>query len=141
MNSSKKPQETFSLTDLNSNDIKYVFVYGSLKKGFKYHKVFGFNHQTHFIKSTSLTGYKMYDLGDRAGIKYSGKHRDQVHGELYMITNPLLYDKLIAWETGGNYEPIIVRSDDNNFVLFFVYENIPVDAKRIFNGKWIKRNI
>lgn len=59
----------------------YLFVYGSLKRGFPNHHVLG---DARFIKNTVLIGgYDMYSLGGFPGI-VPGSGR--VHGEVYEIS-------------------------------------------------------
>lgn len=68
---------------------QYLFVYGTLKRGFYNHTIlldYKGNDST-FIRELSLPGYDMYSLGGFPGVVLG---KGQITGELYKVNDEIL---------------------------------------------------
>ncbi len=114
----------------------YVFVYGTLKRGFCLHK---YLQGATFLGEAYLDGFEMYDLGSYPGI-VSGKGR--VWGEVYAVGPGTLAVLDEIEDEGEEYERRLVRvrlkkgQDLEAFV--YVYKGDVSRARQVSSGKWSK---
>lgn len=115
----------------------YVFVYGTLKRGFSLHK---YLRGARFLGEAELEGFLMYDLGWYPGI-VPGPGR--VRGELYEVSPALLAVLDEVEEEGEEYERRLlpVRLSDGCTIEAFVYVYRGKISERpvLREGVWEKR--
>ncbi len=114
----------------------YVFVYGTLKRGFCLHK---YLHGSRFVGEALLEGFKMYDLGSYPGIIPG---QGLVWGEVYQVPPGVLalldeiedegeeYERRLVWvrlKGGGALEAFV-----------YVYKDDVSGAQEVPSGKWSK---
>jgi gamma-glutamylcyclotransferase (GGCT)/AIG2-like uncharacterized protein YtfP len=118
----------------------YVFVYGTLKKGFYNH---GFltrrGEMVRFIENATIRG-KMYDLGSYPAIILDDIESGQIQGEVYEITSKILdqLDDLEGVPTLYSKSEIQV----NEKILAWVYHMKPnqvIKYPEIRDGIWNKK--
>lgn len=131
------------MSDTNQG-FQYVFVYGTLKKGFYNHKgrLDGSAGYSKFIKKDSVDGI-MYDLGAfPAAVLYDSNEfsnpneRMHIHGEIYEIDNNVLkkLDQLEGYPTFYNRSKIITHSG----IEAWIYH---MDKKEVENKPVVKNGI
>ncbi len=117
----------------------YVFVYGTLKRGFSLHKYLA---EAKFLGEAKLSGYEMYDLGWYPGIK-SGK--GEIYGEVYEVEPGTLAVLDEIEDEGEEYERCLlpVQLKDGQIIDAFVYiyrgdvSGCPV----VKSGCWTKKDV
>ncbi|WP_457756118.1 gamma-glutamylcyclotransferase family protein [Thermodesulfatator indicus] len=114
-----------------------VFVYGTLKKGFRLHR---YLKDAKFLGKACLSGYDMYDLGWYPGIVPGP---GTVYGEVYEIDLKTLFILDEVEDEGQEYERKIlpVKLEDGKVVHAFVYVyKGPVENKlKVKDGLWLKK--
>lgn len=64
----------------------YVFVYGTLQRGFGNHGVIDNGHRSEFVGEATAKG-QMWSVGGFPGCLFSSDAEGVIHGELYRITD------------------------------------------------------
>ena len=116
--------------------MKYILVYGSLRKNSK--RGYNFNRfggQT-YIKDIELAGFDMYDLGSYPAIGYG------THGlkcELHSITDDS-YDKILRMEVAAGYNPVILKGLEHEPTVFvlnqYIIDKIKQKSPLVASGDW-----
>jgi gamma-glutamylaminecyclotransferase len=65
-----------------------LFVYGTLKRGMKYHWLL--SDQAFLISARTMPCYRLLDLGNYPGLIADDEHGLAIHGELWEIDEPTL---------------------------------------------------
>lgn len=119
----------------------YVFVYGSLMRGFEPHENLGVSERAEFLGQAHVQG-TLYSFGDYPGLVRS--ETGTVEGELYRPTDPKLVDDLDHYE---NYYPdaveesLFVRTyvevvDRDLQAWAYVYNEDETQGVEIESGSW-----
>ena len=93
---------------MNNPGVYNLFVYGSLRSGFKSHAYEYISRFFSFVGEANVKG-KLFDLGTYpAGVPFDGEN--YIVGELYTIK----YEPEFAWAIGqlDDYEGVAVESDE-----------------------------
>lgn len=110
----------------------YVFVYGSLKKGYYNHH---FLDKSKFIKKAYLKNYTLYyDYNKKYPSLYDVDNGYLVSGEIYEINYDILNELDILEEVGILYKRVNVNISDYNCYLY-------VSLKKEDNLVAVKNNI
>ncbi len=129
-----------------NNIHEYVFVYGTLKKGFYNHKgrLDGTAGHSKFIKQDTIDGV-MYDLGDFPGVVLYKKndnqteleHRLKIHGEVYEIDKNVLkkLDQLEGYPNFYNRSEIITDSGLKAWIYHMELKEVQ-NRNIVKNGIW-----
>lgn len=107
-----------------------VFVYGTLRKGFGNHRLL---EDSTFVDNAVIRG-EMRHLGGFPGVHLHGN--DQVHGEIYEVTEDVMF-RLDRLEGHPNfYERQIVDSSKGPVWVYLFPENHMLDNSVIKDGVW-----
>jgi gamma-glutamylcyclotransferase (GGCT)/AIG2-like uncharacterized protein YtfP len=111
----------------NPRPITPLFVYGTLKKGYRLHR---FLEGARFLGDAQLKGFNMYNLGS-----YPGIVRDEaagtVSGEIYDVDAPTL--RRLDYVEGG-YERQLHVTTDGKWVNVYVYPR--TEGEKVADGVW-----
>lgn len=121
----------------------YVFVYGSLMRGFEAHEGLALSERSDFLGEAKVSG-SLYAFDDYPGLVRT--ETGVVEGELYLATDPGLIDDLDRYE---NYYPdaveesMFVRSyvdvvDRSLQAWAYVYNDDVSEGEGIESGSWRK---
>lgn len=116
----------------------YIAVYGSLRKGeYNYNsfkRMYGDDYE--YIKTSSILGYNIYDLGSYPGLKVSQNPDDRVIIDI-MKCSKECFNSINRMELGAGYSTIKVKdeSSDDTY-LAYLYE-YPCN-KLVLSGDWSK---
>lgn len=115
----------------------FVFVYGSLKKGFANHCVI---EKQDYVGPASLTGkYRMFSLGCYPGVTNDTVLSDPatIKGELYRVDNNGLFDLDLLEGNGSYYTRVKVQLDcgTSAWVYLLPAEEYPLEES-IESGEW-----
>jgi len=114
-----------------------VFVYGTLKRGFRLHR---FLAGARYLGEAKVSGFKMYDLGWYPGIVPG---EGLVHGELYEVDlkTLLLLDEVEA--EGEEYDrrlcEVITEDGRKTWAFVYVYRGKADPAREVKSGRWQKK--
>lgn len=117
--------------------MKKILVYGSLRKGeYNYKRFKGyFGEGLNYLATTTITGYKLYDLGSYPGI------RPEAGKELVvdvMEVSDEAYDAITGMERGAGYSVAKETVEDHGECTIYVY-NYPVSENHLVeSGDWSK---
>ncbi|HXH49348.1 MAG TPA: gamma-glutamylcyclotransferase family protein [Terriglobia bacterium] len=78
-----------------------LFVYGTLRRGFRAHKLLQ-RHHARFLGNGHVQG-RLYNLGEYPGAKWSGTPGERVQGEVYFL--PRAATALRALDRFEGYDP------------------------------------
>lgn len=117
------------------NDLSYIFVYGSLKKGFFSHR---YVRDQEFIgEFETKPNYKLYELENGLPVLVETKDGVSVKGEIYRVDRNRL-DLLDMYERGAGYDRFTIQIegwDDKSPVLSYLYA-MPFVAKKDWHSEW-----
>lgn len=117
--------------------MKKILVYGSLRKGEYNYKRFlkYYPDGLNYLATTTITGYKLYDLGSYPGI------RPQDGTELVvdvMEVSDEAYDSITGMERGAGYSVVKETVEGFGECTIYVYD-YPVNEKYLVeSGDWSK---
>ena len=123
--------------------LEKLFVYGTLRKGFRLHKYLA--DKSRFIGTGMMQGI-LYDLGDYPGVMPSGE--GEVLGEVYELEDSLIQleelDDIEGFYPDQNETSMFIRSltdvklTDGNIVQAWVYvlPSKPANARQIPGGNY-----
>lgn len=115
-----------------------VFFYGSLKKGFYNFDRFNLSENARFIKEATLSGAKMYDLGQYPCISLSNDPADKVKGEIYEYLDNSTEVEIRFMELTSHFREKQMLIDGHFVSVFIFVGEIPDYFKRVESGEWIK---
>jgi gamma-glutamylcyclotransferase (GGCT)/AIG2-like uncharacterized protein YtfP len=118
--------------------MKRIAVYGSLRKGQYNWRSWGGEEVFKYIGTTKIDGFDLFPLGH--GI-YPGIQpgNGKVVVDIYDVEDRV-YEGLNRMETGANYEPITIKIDENDVVIW-EYKGRTVGYIRIEDGDWINSQL
>ena len=115
-----------------------IATYGSLRKGqynydrFKNH----FGSEFNYLKTSTISGYKLYDLGSYPGLKVSDNEEDVVVIDVLEVSQEC-FDYIEVMEHGAGYITVKVTDDQSKEkYAAYIYEN-PCD-NLVESGDWSK---
>ena len=112
---------------------KKILVYGSLRNNeynFKRFKEY-FGEGLKYIKTLTIEGYKLYDLGSYPGIKESVNNEPLVVD--VMETSQEAYDAIYRMEIGAGYKTKTVTIEGEDHTIY-VYQGNP--RRLVESGDW-----
>lgn len=113
-----------------------LYVYGSLRKdeyNFKsVQKQFG-KESIRYIKTKTVGGYKLYDLGSYPGIIKSGTYGSKLTVDELHISKEV-FEYIDAMEVGANYEQL--RNATYNDEIMYLYKGDVTPKMLVENGDW-----
>lgn len=109
-----------------------LFTYGTLKKGFKNHKLI---ENSKYIDTGKIVGFDLYDLGPFPGIK---EGTEEVFGEIYEIDRETLkrIDRLESEGILYNRETVDVVTEDSHLTAMTYILNIDVNNTKRIHREW-----
>lgn len=120
------------------NKVK-IAVYGSLRLNEYNYKAFvnyyGEDNMK-YIKTITSKGFDLIDLGSYPGIKMSKNSNAEVVFDI-MECSSECYRDIENMELGAGYSRIIIRDEDNNSYIAFLYD-YPGSDKIVESGDWSK---
>jgi len=78
-----------------------LFVYGTLRKGFRAHKLLQTQH-ARFLGNGNVQG-RLYELSEYPGAIWSSRPNDRVHGEVYLL--PRAFGAFSVLDRFEGYDP------------------------------------
>ena len=101
-------------------ELKKVFVYGTLKKGQYNHRVIG---GATFIADTATvdSDYTMYHLGGYPGVVQNGG-KDRIYGELYEV-NDVIFNKLDGLEGYPDFYDRKIIKTEHGEAWIYIYNH------------------
>lgn len=118
--------------------IEFLFVYGTLKRGFANRWSQRLWTQARFAGRGTLPG-KLYDLGSYPALVEESSATAEVHGEVAELDDPALLEQLDRYE-GPQYERVLrhVRMEDGSSrpAWVYVFRSAPLRARLIPEGRW-----
>lgn len=114
--------------------MKRIAVYGSLRKGQYNWKSWGGEELFKYIKTTKIKGFDLFPIGrgHYPGIKPG---EGSVVIDIYDVADKL-YEGLNRMERGANYEPISIKVEDMD-VIVWEYKGKMAGYTRVEDGDWI----
>lgn len=119
--------------------MKYVFVYGTLKKG--HHNHYGVGMEgSRFVGKHSLAYWKLYSIGIPFAVPSSDVN-DVVHGEVYEVSEPV-FRNIQALEAGYHEIKLSDRVNGSpiEFYIYGVY-NQPRGSRLVEDGVYKRRSL
>lgn len=117
------------------NQKRKILVYGSLR--FKEYNYNAFKRRNpdgiNYLKTTTINGFKLYDLGSYPGIKISSNNEPLVVD--VMEVDRQSYESIYRMEIGANYTAETVTLDGEPHTIY-VYQGNP--SKLVESGDWSK---
>ena len=111
---------------------RYIFVYGTLKKGERAHS---YLEKAYYIGEGEIEGFCLYDLGEYPGIK---RCNGKVKGEVYLVDENTL--KILDEYEGKDYKRIEVevKMKNGRKIKAWCYEYLGEvkEENRILNDQW-----
>ncbi|HPQ55492.1 MAG TPA: gamma-glutamylcyclotransferase [Spirochaetota bacterium] len=114
---------------------EYIFVYGSLMKGFHNHDSFSFSSSTHFVCRAVLQGAVMFDMGFYPCVVLTGNPNNSVCGEVYRYHDMECRQRVQLMEYGAGFDEEVVTVDGIKASVF-VYREKPEGVPWIPGGDW-----
>lgn len=111
--------------------MKKIFVYGSLRKDC-YN--FALMNKALFQCDDIIKGYDMFSLGAYPCIS---KGKGRVLGEIYLIPEEL-YQFINLMETGAGYVRKKIKTEFDNEVYVWIYDNLPFNPIKVIHGDWVR---
>ena len=111
-----------------------LFVYGTLKRGLHNHGVLG---NSEYLGSATTMG-AIYHLGGFPGYKLEG--RDEIHGELYEVSDELTWNRLDRLEGRpylyDRHEKDVRYEGGEVAAQIYVFQRDVPESSRIASGRW-----
>lgn len=89
----------------------YLFVYGSLKRGFFSHKII--RDQQFIMEAKTQPAYKLYERHHLPVLKEVLENGVSVEGEIYLIEGTIM-DKLDMYERTAGYDRFPIKLEGDN---------------------------
>lgn len=106
-----------------------VFVYGSLKRGFRLHE--HYLAEQMFVGTGVIEGFTMFSLGQYPAMMFTGNPKHSVVGEYYLVTEEVFL-ALKRMEERAGYDTITVKGN------FHTGDIIPTSNDATFSAKaWV----
>lgn len=117
---------------------EFLFVYGTLKRGFANRWPQRLWAQARFAGRGTLPG-KLYDLGSYPALVEDSSAAAEVHGEVAELSDPGILEQLDEYE-GPQYKRVLrdVRMEDGSSrpAWVYVFRSAPSRARLIPEGRW-----
>jgi gamma-glutamylcyclotransferase (GGCT)/AIG2-like uncharacterized protein YtfP len=113
-------------------------MYGTLKRGFNYHKHYALDENAKFLGSVVLKGARLYKQRPNYPLPFvvmTGDDNDHVMGELFEFTNDVTERMIYSMETYSGYEPVEVSIGEHKATVFTWDEPWP-ESVLIESGNW-----
>lgn len=111
----------------------FLATYGTLRKTMYNNKRFPME----FIKTTSLKGFQLYDLGPYPMVVPTGNPEDVVVFDVFQVTSRTK-ESIDAMEQGAGYTNLEVDINEELKATVYVYNHIPQRAIQIKSGDYVK---
>lgn len=115
-----------------------IAVYGSLRRGCYNYNAFKniFQDDFEYIKTTTIAGYQIFDLGSYPGLKIS-------HDNAIVIVDIIecseeCFRSIERMELGANYSTIVVTDSNNSDDAYKAFLYNGNCTKLVENGDWVK---
>lgn len=115
-----------------------VFIYGSLMRGHFNNERWRFSERTRFLRTGTLKGHRMYDLGDYPCIVPTGDEAHVVRGEVFEYLDEGFERTIKGFEEGVGYSEVGVLVD-GEAMMTFVFPDPPVGCPIVPSGDWNDR--
>lgn len=128
---------------MDEENVSYIFIYGTLMKGYKSHKKFNLSKRLNYIGIGKLNGI-IYDIGEYPGLVIDCDDEKTVNGEVYEILDQSVLQELDEFESYKPSDPedsLYVRTsvqliDPKIEAWTYTYNNCINDKKKIKEGCW-----
>lgn len=139
--------DTFGFTEvaehLDPSEAEYLMLYGTVMAGYPDHEALDLPEHLEYVGECSIAG-DLYDLGDYPGLIVGERRPGTVHGELYRVTDELVFEALDDHEgydprdrSGSLYRRTYRRLEEPaEDAWVYVYNRDVESAPRIDSGSW-----
>ncbi|HTF18104.1 MAG TPA: gamma-glutamylcyclotransferase family protein [Chryseolinea sp.] len=112
----------------------YYAFYGTLRQGMENHLAFA--KALAYLKTETLTGYRMYSLGEYPYIVYTGHANDLIVVDLFHIANSEAEEMIHEMEIDAGYILSSVVIDGSKFGIYLFVAN-QVGDELLPGGDWV----
>ncbi len=113
----------------------YYAFYGTLRLGMENHLAFA--KALGYLKTASLTGYRMYSLGEYPYVVHTGDAADLIVVDLFNIANSEAEEMIYEMEIDADYILSTVEIDGSKFGIYLFVANRDGD-EHLPQGDWVK---